>query len=151
MQGAQIIRCHCGVTTAEGLAQGCVFDELELGWMRPDCVDEELTQEFAHSGPGINGVWYYETEINGKITPVNVSMLSTLVEPGRIVRFTYEQHMMHCIFEWRKQLRQRFLGTTISFRREMEDHIKHCGNMFLLKAEMNETRTKLVYPSHIAG
>ncbi|KAK2038258.1 hypothetical protein LZ31DRAFT_440187, partial [Colletotrichum somersetense] len=126
----QTIQCHCGVTAADGLSQGCVFDELELGWMRPDCVDHDLTQEFARSGPGSDGTWYYETDINGKITAVNVSMLSTLVEPGRIVRFTYEQHITHCIFEWRKQLRQRFLGTIMSFRRDMEDHIKHCGQMF---------------------
>ncbi|TQN67154.1 hypothetical protein CSHISOI_08292, partial [Colletotrichum shisoi] len=92
--------------------------------MRPERVDRELTREFARSGPGSDGAWYYEAEIYGETTPVNVSMLSTLVEPGRTVRFTYEQHMTHCIFEWRKQLRQRLLGTVMSFRRGMEDHIK---------------------------
>ncbi|KAL0934430.1 uncharacterized protein CTRU02_211229 [Colletotrichum truncatum] len=147
----QATHCHCGVTTADGIAQGCIFDELELGWMKPECVDHDLTDEFARSGPGIGGAWYYETEVDGKPVHVNVTELSMMVEPGRIVRFTYEQHVTHCIFEWRKQFRRHFLGTTMSLRREMEGHIKHCGSMFLLNADRDELRTKLVYPNQIIG
>lgn len=119
--------------------------------MRPECVDSELTREFSRAGPREDGGWHYETEIDGVVTAVNVSTLSTRVEPGRVIRFTYEQHVQHCIFEWRKQHRAAFLGTTLSLRRNYEDHIKHCGKMLLMKAGMNETRTRLVYPSQIAG
>ncbi|ELQ43747.1 hypothetical protein OOU_Y34scaffold00135g1 [Pyricularia oryzae Y34] len=151
LRGPKQVVCHCGVTAADGMAQGCVFDELELGWMRPECVDSELTREFSRAGPREDGGWHYETEIDGVVTAVNVSTLSTRVEPGRVIRFTYEQHVQHCIFEWRKQHRAAFLGTTLSLRRNYEDHIKHCGKMLLMKAGINETRTRLVYPSQIAG
>jgi hypothetical protein len=47
---ATIIRddasCVCGVTTAEGISQNCKFDEIELCWLRPECIDLELTHEF---------------------------------------------------------------------------------------------------------
>ncbi|KAL5898585.1 hypothetical protein ACKVWH_000001, partial [Pyricularia oryzae] len=90
LRGPKQVVCHCGVTAADGMAQRCVFDELELGWMRPECVDSELTRKFSRAGPRKDGGWYYETEIDGVITAVNVSILSTLVKPGRVIRFTYE-------------------------------------------------------------
>jgi hypothetical protein len=142
--------CVCGVTTAEGISQNCKFDEIELCWLRPECIDSELTREFttaSRSDPG--GVWLYQTELDGKQRLINGTELSMLIEPGRTIWFTYEQHVAHCVFAWRKQFRQQFTGIVMPTTASGEGHIRHCGEMFMLNASLEERRTKLVYPSEV--
>jgi hypothetical protein len=72
-----------------------------------------------------------------------------LIEPGRTIWFTYEQHVAHCVFAWRKQFRQQFTGIVMPTTASDEGHIRHCGEMFMLNASLEERRTKLVYPSEV--
>ncbi|KAI4655504.1 hypothetical protein J4E93_000216 [Alternaria ventricosa] len=142
--------CLCGVTTAEGISGNCKFDEIELCWLKPECIDFELTHEFTTaSRSDKGGVWLYQTELDGKYRLINGTELSMLIEPGRTIWFTYEQHVAHCVFAWRKQFRQQFTGIVMPMTASDEGHIRHCGEMFMLDARLGERRTKLVYPSEV--
>lgn len=144
--------CLCGFTTAEGISRNCQFDEIELCWLRPECIDFDLTHEFTTaSRSDKGGAWLYQTEMDGKYRLINGTELSMLIEPGRTIWFTYEQHVVHCIFSWRKQFRQQFTGIVMHMTASDEGHIRHCGEMFMLNASLGERRTKLVYPSEVSS
>jgi hypothetical protein len=143
--------CLCGFTTAEGITRYCKFDEIELCWLRLECIDFELTHEFTTaSRSDKGGVWLYLTELDGKHRLINGTELLMLIEPGRTIWFTYEQHVAHCVFAWRKQFRQRFTGIVMPMTASDEGHIRHCGEMFMLNASLEERRTKLVYLSKVS-
>lgn len=88
---------------------------------------------------------------DGRLARVNATQLSEMVEPGRQVWFTYEQHVTHCYFSWLKEFRREWTGTVMHLPREKEAHVRHCGKMFLLRSGLDEWRTKLVYPARPVG
>ncbi|KAH6724759.1 hypothetical protein BKA61DRAFT_665443 [Leptodontidium sp. MPI-SDFR-AT-0119] len=106
--------CSCGggsVETAQ--AMGCVFDVLASACLPPWCRDSELTHEFNHAGPGADGEWtfYKDTDGNETMTLDELGELGN--HPGKPWFSTYEWHVLHCVYNWRKMFRACTLGTTL--------------------------------------
>lgn len=110
---------------------GCKYDSLASAWLPTHCRDEQLTAEFERSGDGDNGQWRYFLDQN----MTQEISLTELAERGddRHFRFysTYQWHVMHCFFYWRKQYRALESGVVVEHRYNTEDHISHCGSIFL--------------------
>jgi hypothetical protein len=72
------VSCSCGGTTiAEAVARGCVFTPLGLGWLPPQCLDMELSDDFDKQGPLLGGEWPYWSDLNGttRMTREEMSLL----------------------------------------------------------------------------
>ncbi|KAG4428226.1 hypothetical protein IFR05_016288 [Cadophora sp. M221] len=124
--------CSCGGGSVEDArAMGCVFDILASAWLPPWCRDSELTHEFNHAGPGADGEWtfYKDTDGNETMSLDEVGELGN--HPGQPWFSTYEWHVLHCVYNWRKMFRARTLGTILEPYYDHEMHIIHCGEMFL--------------------
>jgi hypothetical protein len=139
------ISCNCGSSIAEAISLGCKYDDLAVAWLPPYCRDDELLAEFNRSGHGPGGSWYYYADDDNKMTSrllskTEVSMLAE--QPLEKAHFwtTWEWHIMHCSFYWRKEFRMRNRGFTVEARYDKEIHVQHCQNVFLDRTPLNETR-----------
>jgi hypothetical protein len=123
--------CYCGESIAEAISLGCKYDELSAAWLPERCRDEELTAEFSRAGPGPNGTWTYWADRNHtkELTLHEVSLYAE--KQPELFHTTWEWHVMHCVFSWRKEHRSRYNGITYEPRSDTEHHIMHCGGLFL--------------------
>ena len=132
----QFIRnyCDCGTSTVEALSLGCKYDSLAAAWLPEHCRDEELTAEFETMGPGPNGRWIYWADSN-HTQEVNLEEIAAMADdPSARFHMSYDWHVTHCIFYWRKQYRSRFNGKTVEPRDDSEEHILHCGKVIASKS-----------------
>jgi hypothetical protein len=118
--------CDCGGSVAEALSLRCKYDSLAAAWLPPHCRDEELTAEFETYGPGPNGNWIYWADTN-HTQVLSVPEIAALADDSD-ARFhmSWEWHVVHCIFYWRKQYRAQFRNIIVEPRDDSEDHIMHC-------------------------
>ena len=123
------VSCACGNSIPEAMSMGCKFDSLASAWLQPACIDEELTYEFDHAGPGPNGEWYYYTDSDGTDT-YTLEEVANLAETGISYWNTQSWHLAHCTFNWRKTLRTQFTGVQVEARSDTEAHVKHCEAVF---------------------
>lgn len=117
--------CSCGGTTvAEAVARGCKFTPLAIAWLPPQCLDEELADEFDRAAPGDG--WEYWADLNATI-PLNREEVGMLADTkGAVFYTTQEWHVMHCMYTWRKHYRSKWTGVTIERRSNGIEHIEHC-------------------------
>ncbi|TEA19976.1 Cyclochlorotine biosynthesis protein O [Colletotrichum sidae] len=150
----------CGYTAAEAIARGCQFEEADMRWEHPRCIDAELAAEYRRMGPEPDGSWVYEVDdesategvpINElRRRPVNATELSMYVRPGKVVYASMRHHLTHCIFRWRKQFRAPFVGTRWPSQPGWEEnHIKHCMDVILNKRDiaLESFITRVVFES----
>jgi hypothetical protein len=126
-----ITSCDCGNSTAEAVVLGCKYDSLAAAWLPEHCRDDELTAEFERSGPGADGKWTYWAD-SAHTKEISVDEIAKMAG-NQEFRFhmSGHWHVLHCIFYWRKEYRARFNGKVVEPRSDNENHIKHCGKMFL--------------------
>ncbi|KAK1984740.1 hypothetical protein LZ30DRAFT_686682 [Colletotrichum cereale] len=150
----------CGYTAAEAIARGCVFEEFDMRWEHPRCIDAELAAEYRRMGSEPDGSWTYMVDdtsategvpINElRRLTVNATELSMYVGPGKVAYASMRHHLTHCIFRWRKQFRAPFVGTRWPSQLGWEEnHIKHCMDVILNHRDvpLDEFRTKVVFES----
>lgn len=122
----------CGGTQAEALSRGCLYDHIENRFTRPDCVNPLLNDEFSRLGPGNNGSWIYQVDVqgDGTLTPMESAEMLESVRPGLRVWQTARQHTLHCLFVWRRNALSHFDGTIITMdKKELFEHDAHCARM----------------------
>ncbi|MCJ1478248.1 hypothetical protein MMC13_006925 [Lambiella insularis] len=125
----QPLSCNCGTSLHDALAMNCQYDTLASAWLPPHCRDDELTALFDRAGPGPNGAWAYYADQNGT-QPLTVDEVARL--PLGTNRWsTFEWHVAHCFFVWRKQYRARFRPNIVEGKYDNEFHITHCAKEFL--------------------
>lgn len=135
------VSCSCGGTTvAEALSRGCIFTPLALGWLPPQCLDMELSDDFDKQGPLPGGEWPYWAELNGT-TRLTREEMGLLAEVGGVFYTTQEWHIMHCMYTWRKHYRSKFTGVTVERRSNGIDHIHHCEGIVLDRAPLQKIWT----------
>ncbi|KIM98238.1 hypothetical protein OIDMADRAFT_128271 [Oidiodendron maius Zn] len=135
------VSCSCGGTTvAEALSRGCVFTPLALGWLPPQCLDLELSDDFDKQGPLAGGEWPYWADLNGT-TRLTREEMGLLAEVGGVFYTTQEWHVMHCMYTWRKHYRSQFTGVNIERRSNGIDHIHHCEGIVLDRAPLQKIWT----------
>ena len=128
------LRCVCGNSTQEALSLGCKYDSLATAWLPAECRDDELTAEFELAGPNADGSWPYYADHDHTIE-LDLEQVAMLADqPGAMWYSTWEWHVKHCAFYWRKQWRAWQEGRGLL---EMEnsrfEHIVHCEKTFLDK------------------
>ncbi len=135
------VSCSCGGTTvAEALARGCKFTPLAIAWLPPQCLDEELADEFDRAGPV--GGWPYWADVNGTI-PLTREEVGRLADTRGAVFYTSQDwHVMHCMYTWRKHYRSKWTGVTIERRSNGIDHIRHCEAIVRDRAPLEKIWTK---------
>jgi len=123
---------HCGNSTAEARAQGCVFDVLTNMWVPAQCWDKEGTDEFMRTAP-----WQGYDLQDGK-------RLLTLEEMSeRVGRYRLgpdpdlppywtplREHVIHCAKMWQRQHRGFMRGDSkkLDFHSLSYQHTLHCSN-----------------------
>lgn len=130
IQSERRVSCNCGNSTAEAMALGCKFELLAGAWLPDACRDDELAEEFNHAGPGPNGEWGYYDHRNGSKELTVAEVAAYADRPSERYWTSFDWHLAHCIFYWRKQYRSRFNGLKVDSRHNTEGHIIHCGKMF---------------------
>jgi len=125
--------CDCGDSTAEALELGCKYDSLAAAWLPEHCRDDDLTAEFENAGDGPNGTWLYYADTHHTIE-VSLEEIALMADdPESRFHMSAQWHRIHCIFYWRKEHRFRFNGKMVEPRSDTEEHIHHCGQIFLGK------------------
>ncbi|KAK4191065.1 nucleotide-sugar transporter-domain-containing protein [Podospora australis] len=116
----------CGSTPTEAREHGCRFDINSFCWLPPPCDDEPLAQEFDQLA-----AWEWYRDEN-KTQPVSREQVAT----GEFtdLHVSWEYHLQHCTFMWRK-LHRAILGSggkaaVDSYIGEMK-HTRHCSEMLL--------------------
>jgi hypothetical protein len=122
------VSCACGSSLAEARALDCRFDPLASAWLRPQCIDEDLTAEFNRAGPEPDGSWNYYTDFQ-KSGTYTLEQVANLADTGIYYYNTQAWHLAHCTFNWRKSLRSRWTGVVMEARSDTEEHVKHCEAM----------------------
>jgi hypothetical protein len=132
--------CFCANTAVEARAQGCEFDELASIYLHPRCIDRELSREFSRSGPGADGSWPYYFDREGT-RPVTVEEVAGLEDLSTTTYSVFEWHLAHCYFYWRKLFRQPLTGVVMEPHFDIEHHVTHCSQYFLMRFNLSEVRT----------
>jgi hypothetical protein len=128
-----LMQCDCGHSTAEAISLGCKYDSLAAAWLPEHCRDDELTAEFETKGPGPNGSWIYWADSN-HTHELSLGEIAVMADdPSARFHMSYDWHVIHCIFYWRKQYRSRFNGKTVEPRDDSEEHIMHCEKVITNK------------------
>ena len=139
------IDCNCGSSIAEALSKDCKYDAMATSWLPPACRDDELAAEFDRAGPGPNGEWTYYADQDGNSTYTlnEVALLAEREGDGRAFWTTYEWHVAHCLFYWRKESRARMSGgafVELSFTGEY--HVDHCTEVLKSCRPLDEIDTR---------
>ena len=122
--------CDCGSNIQEALSKKCIYDSLAAAWLPEYCRDDELTREFDHSGPGVDGAWPYYADANGTI-PITKSQVAALGDGERTFWSSRDFHVAHCVFYWEKYVRMRDTGVVMERRFDRVFHTKHCRRLVL--------------------
>lgn len=119
----------CAGKTAEELQRDCAFDIISFSWLPPECFDAELSAEWEDLR-----TWEYYTSINGtEVVPIETVRLGHLE-----LYSTWEQHLQHCIFMWRKFNRAVAEGRPVDGYSGANQHTLHCGTQLMEAARTDE-------------
>jgi hypothetical protein len=112
----------CGLSASEARSKGCKFDILSFGWQRPECFQEDLTNEFRNH---TDWAFYRDHRGNDRVSleEVENGEAPTLWTTG-------EFHAVHCVYEF-PQLRQGMLNGYLDGTLLSVDHTKHCLKLLL--------------------
>lgn len=131
-----------GRSVDEALSLNCRFDPLGAAWLPPHCRDGELTDEFNRNGDGPDGGWIYYTDWN-KTAILSEEEVGRLADVGGHFYATFEWHIKHCLYNWRKLWRQRSTGVTLEKRSGTCGHLEYCEKMFIARRPLHEFLTIL--------
>ena len=124
---------HCGNSSTEARALGCVFDLLTNNWMPEYCSDPNTDSEYrewVYKPDRLRGSWAYFSDENGEHQVESEEQLSNLV--GSHIYTTTENHLAHCAFLARRMHRL-VTGEIAAVAHNTFAHTMHCTSA-LLKA-----------------
>lgn len=130
----RVIDCSCGASIAEAKTKGCMYDTMAAAWLPLACRDDELSTQFNQAGPGPDGQWYYWADRN-QTKRLSLTELSHLADSGRPFFTTWDWHVAHCFWRWRKQIRGRDMMAAHLDAGAAYGHIAHCEE--IMKANPN--------------
>ena len=128
---------HCGSSIKEAQELGCSWDLLSASWLRPECLDRELTDSFRAEED-----WPYFADREGKF-PLEEKDLQWRVGEGMNYFTTLKYHRTHCSYQWRKMHRAMERGTRIENGLASYHHTLHCGFVFLQDGQLDELLTEI--------
>ncbi len=111
-----------------------MYDTMAAAWLPLACRDDELSTQFNQAGPGRDGQWYYWADRN-QTKRLSLTELSHLADSGRPFFTTWDWHVAHCFWRWRKQIRGRDMMAAHLYAGAAYGHIAHCEE--IMKADPN--------------
>ncbi|EEA21605.1 hypothetical protein TMatcc_008971 [Talaromyces marneffei ATCC 18224] len=133
---------HCGNSTAEARAQGCVFDVLTNMWVPEQCWDREGTEEFMRTAP-----WQGYDHQDGK-RMLTLDEMSERVGRDRLgpdpttppYWTPLREHVIHCALMWQRQHRGFIggIGKKLDFHSLSYQHTLHCSRSLVHMAGAGE-------------
>lgn len=133
---------NCGASRAEAIARKCAFDVMSFSWLPQGCYDADLTQQFLAMRN-----WTWTTEEDGKLVVPFDEVIQGLHSELYV---TWEYHIFHCAFAWRKFHRALESGVAVDSYLANVNHTHHCsetlmkGTQFDLQERNTIIRTKFV-------
>ncbi|KAK2591372.1 hypothetical protein QQS21_010932 [Conoideocrella luteorostrata] len=122
--------CYCGTTLEEAEALGCSYVAMSSAWLPDHCRDAELEAEFDASGTNEDGTWNYFAD--GNMTePLTRNQVREMAGTNGRYYTSWEWHVVHCLFYWRKLHRAQFSGVTMEPRFNTDGHIHHCSRLIV--------------------
>lgn len=130
---------HCGNTTAEARAQGCVFDALTNAWVPELCWDKEGAEEYMRTAP-----WQGYDMPDGKqvLTLEEMSERTGLHRELHKPYWTQErEHVLHCALMWQRQHRGYISGESkkLDYHALSYAHTVHCSESLVHMAGAGAT------------
>ncbi|KAF1994326.1 hypothetical protein P154DRAFT_447844 [Amniculicola lignicola CBS 123094] len=122
---------HCGNSSTEARARGCVFDLLTNNWMPAYCADPYTDAEYREwvLDPKRHlGSWAYFHDEQGKNQVKSEEHLSDMV--GQHIYTTTENHLAHCAFLARRMHRL-VTGDIAAVAHNTFKHTIHCTSSLL--------------------
>ncbi|KAF4783934.1 hypothetical protein HER10_EVM0001994 [Colletotrichum scovillei] len=122
---------HCGNSSTEARALGCVFDLLTNNWMPEYCSDPATDSEYrtwVMEPQRHLGAWAFYYDKNAEHQVASEEELSNLV--GRHVYTTTENHLAHCTFVARRMHRLA-IGEITAVAHNTFAHTMHCTSAIL--------------------
>lgn len=124
---------HCGSSRDEAKSTGCHFDPMSFSWLPTDCYDAELTKSFL----GLKE-WQWFTDADGSPAPHESVLRGDYDE----LFVSWEYHLLHCTYTWRKMHRALLRGKPVDNYIGKYNHTAHCEMMLLAQhIERNSTNT----------
>lgn len=131
--------CYCGSTLEEAKSLGCEYVAMASAYLPASCRDRALEADFDVLGPGPDGAWGYYTDENftSTLTRTEIELFA-----GSTSKYfnSWEWHVVHCLFYWRKMHRAQFSGVVVEPRFNTDAHIHHCSKL-ILSGDRNATTT----------
>ncbi|KAG6047343.1 hypothetical protein E4U39_000539 [Claviceps sp. Clav50 group G5] len=125
-----LLPCYCGSTLEEAHALHCEYVPMASAWLPPHCRDPAIEDEFDTLGPNPDGTWDYFADGNMS-EPLSRGQVAELVRSDGRYYTSWEWHVVHCLFYWRKLHRAQFSEVTIEPRFNTDAHIHHCSKLIL--------------------
>jgi len=114
----------CGSNADEARAAGCHFEVMTWCWQADACYDVELETQFRTYTD-----WHFFRDQEGK-SEVLPSEYGELERRDELVLYTsWEYHIVHCLFVWRKMHRAPQLGLKWDGYIKDFTHTMHCSGI----------------------
>jgi hypothetical protein len=114
---------HCGPNAATAIAKGCHLDIISFTWLPHECYDAELSAEFMSMKH-----WTWSLDPNGTALVTQDRVLGGEVDNGWV---TWEYHLTHCLYTWKKLVRHLERGGAMDWYVMAYDHTRHCSKLLL--------------------
>ena len=114
---------HCGNSTEEARALGCIYERVTMSWVPPACYDATLDDEWNHFGN-----WSLFDDPSATI-PLSVEQVKS--GEYEMLYTDVEWHLSHCTYAWKKMHR------AFSEKRPLDSptwkyaHTEHCSRLLL--------------------
>ena len=135
---------NCGDNPTAARQRGCVFDEISFTWDHPACYNAKLSNEFRQRfGFRYFADWEGAVEIPSAVVALG----------ERDLKSTWEQHLIHCVYVWRKFHYAYNSGQPIDTYIGSFNHTHHCGEQWIEQVQtphnISSIKTKILvkYPS----
>lgn len=122
----------CGTTPTEARTRGCQFDPISFTWLPEECYDAELVGEFL----SLKNWQWRKNESEDVPIPTQEILLGETAP----VHVTWEYHVFHCTYQWRKMHRGLLKGVIDTYIGDYS-HTSHCEGILTTPTPMNDWST----------
>ncbi|ETI25971.1 hypothetical protein G647_02748 [Cladophialophora carrionii CBS 160.54] len=123
--GTELGDCGSSHTVEEARAKGCVFDPMSWLWVRPECYDAELIDDFMQRTD-----WSWHTDWH--LTPESQVPMDIVFRGDHPQLFTAKKyHAIHCTYMWQKMHKALIEHRPVDSDLTNWHHTHHCEEVLL--------------------
>ncbi|KAI9764308.1 MAG: hypothetical protein M1840_008526 [Geoglossum simile] len=129
---AQNRTIDCGKNAQTARERHCHFDLISFTWLRHECYDHELTEQFSREKN-----WQWSLDANGTQLVSQQQIRNGEVDVGWV---TWEYHLTHCLYTWMKLNRAVARRAPIDGYIANTNHTNHCSKLLLARGDEMQAR-----------